>query len=437
MNDTLTFENTLDDGDQSNPANYIAASTGLPPVSIDATDAIVFPTADGTVSGVLPSVVSISVNQNGGGRAYNFASGSWPAGAMISMTTGPAGGVVAFNGMTSGSTIAAVCDAGNPRSISFNADPGCAIVLTGCSVTVVLAGDITSNGNNDFPSTITWPGNVVLNVVDHVPITAASVFNGLVTLASGISVAVAAPSPFYCTFNGGLIATGVIDIAALSWNALTITDPTSITNLIGTGPVSLSGYTFGSPPNPDDVLTTAGGNYTAPATNAVDSTTTFGANNATRGGNISDVLATDQVKDGTSYGIGGAKTGSFSGSGGSEVMIPIAPATISVLAGSSPTILQDVSTSDNKVSTLSLQVTAAGSGAVSLSMGVRVAASGSIIITHSSLAPYILNGSYPIPAGQTAVFTGIPVVNAVDSVVVYATQSAATAQNATSSGSLA
>lgn len=57
-------------------------------------------------------------------------------------------------------------------------------------------------------------------------------------------------------------------------------------------------------------------NYFAPATNAVDSTTTFGVGNATTGGNISNVLATNVVKIGTAYGIGGAKTGIYTGGGG-------------------------------------------------------------------------------------------------------------------------
>lgn len=151
-----------------------------------------------------------------------------------------------------------------------------------------------------------------------------------------------------------------------------------------------------------------------------------------------DTLAKPLIKKDATFGPDGAELGAFAGSGGGEVMIPIAPATVSVAAGVNPTIIQDVSTADNKVSTLSLQVTAVGTGAVSLSIGIRVAASGEIVIVIPTLVNYRRAGSYPIPAGSTTVFTEIPITaEAVDSVVVYATQSALTSQDVTSSGSLA
>ena len=162
--------------------------------------------------------------------------------------------------------------------------------------------------------------------------------------------------------------------------------------------------------------------------------------NATGTQAIVFAAATD-VRNGTSRGsVNGVSAGNGSMSAGStgEIMIPIAPATVTVAAGTTPTTIQDVSTAAQKVASLSLQVTAPAGANVSLAIGVRVAAGGAVATTlNYQLANHVISGVYPVKAGTTTVFADLPLPSAVDSVVVLATHDASTNKSVISSGSLA
>lgn len=354
------------------------------------------------------------------------------------------GNQVTMHGRMSGFTggISIPITGPNANRLDINPPAGITILADNCIFSIEPQGPV-SGADDDWECSFSNLTPSIVGTGGTTTFGAAS-FGG-----SGTNVSVTAGTCIVgtsATFSGAgtvnLSPTNLTINSGATLASATINPSATITYI---GPDSQSSTWTPTQPNPDDVLVSAGGNYIDPANNQVAAGVAVGV--SPRVGTQSLVFpATNRVLAPTSVGsVNGVSQGTGTASaGGSDPMIPIAPATQSVAAGAVPTKIQDVSTADNAVSTLSLQVTAPSAGSISLALSVRVAASGNIVPSNASVlnssvnfGQYLYSGTYPVAAGTTSIFTGIPVFNAIDSIVIYATTTATTSQNVTSSGSLA